>query len=64
MSHGGPSRAAVVHGFTTAFAVGVGIMATAAVVVVTLVRPQDRGPAAGEGVYDAEPGLDPVPVPA
>src|SRR3954471_23480867 len=42
VSHGGNSPDAVVHGFTTAFAVGVGIMAVALVVVVTLIRPQRR----------------------
>src|SRR3954454_18278052 len=36
----GSSPDAVVHGFTTAFAVGVGILALAAVVVNTLIRPE------------------------
>jgi len=40
-SHGGFSNAATVHGFTSAFAVGVGIMALAAIVVVSLIRPNN-----------------------
>src|SRR3954449_12775145 len=56
-AHGGASAAATVHGFTTAFAVGVGIMAVALVVVVTLIRPQPRDPETGEPAYDAESGL-------
>lgn len=39
-SHGGSSPAAVVHGFTTAFWVGAGVMAAAAVMVLLLIRPQ------------------------
>jgi EmrB/QacA subfamily drug resistance transporter len=38
-AHGGFNNVAVVHGFTSAFTVGVGIMALAAIVVVTLIRP-------------------------
>src|SRR3954465_10431896 len=38
VTHGGVSRAAAVHGFTTAFAVSVGILAVAAVVVSSLLR--------------------------
>ena len=54
-SHGGLSAAATVHGFTSAFAIGAGIMTAALIVVVALIRPQRSGPVAGEGVYDAEP---------
>src|SRR4051794_29812614 len=60
-SHGGPSAAATVHGFTTAFAIGAGIMAAAAIVVVTLIRPRGDGPAEGEHVYDVEPAESPHP---
>jgi EmrB/QacA subfamily drug resistance transporter len=43
VAHGGVSRAASVHGFTTAFAVSVGILALAAVVVSSLLRvPRER----------------------
>ena len=41
-SHGGPSAAASVHGFTSAFTVGTGILALAAVVVATFIRPAPR----------------------
>jgi hypothetical protein len=51
-SHGGPSNAAVVHGFTSAFSVGVGIMALAAIVVVALIRPGNGGTPSQELVYD------------
>ena len=50
-SHGGLTNAAVVHGFTSAFAVGVGIMALAAVVVITLIRPGNGTPSE-EHAYD------------
>ncbi|MDQ1699626.1 MAG: hypothetical protein QOG34_1489, partial [Frankiaceae bacterium] len=54
-AHGGLSRAAVVHGFTSAFAVGVGIMALAAIVVLTLIRARRRDDMdAGDGVYDVD----------
>jgi EmrB/QacA subfamily drug resistance transporter len=49
------SPSAVVHGFTSAFGVSVGIMATALLVVVTLIRPaRANRPTDGEGVYDVE----------
>jgi EmrB/QacA subfamily drug resistance transporter len=54
-AHGGLSAAASVHGFTSAFAFGVGILALAAVVVSALVRPaeeRDRDP--GDYAYDVE----------
>ncbi len=41
-SHGGSSQAAVVHGFTTAFAVGVGILVLGTIIVVTLIQPQKK----------------------
>jgi EmrB/QacA subfamily drug resistance transporter len=56
--HGGTSRAAVVHGFTAAFAVAVGIFLLALVVVATLIRGRD--PAVGIGTDAAS--LTPVPV--
>ena len=42
-AHGGPSPAAVVHGFTTAFAVSAGVLAVAAVAVLLLIRPRQAG---------------------
>jgi len=57
-AHGGLSRAATVHGFTSAFSVGVGLMALAAVVVITLIRAGGRNDLDGsEGVYDLESPL-------
>jgi EmrB/QacA subfamily drug resistance transporter len=52
-SHGGVTNAAVVHGFTSAFAIGAGIMALAAIVVVTLIRPNNNTPSQ-ERAYDDE----------
>ncbi len=40
LSHGGPSAQATVHGFTTAFAVGVGVFVVAFAVVVALIQRQ------------------------
>jgi EmrB/QacA subfamily drug resistance transporter len=40
LSHGGPSAAATVHGFTTTFAIGVGIFAVAAAIVFFMISPQ------------------------
>ncbi len=48
-SHGGFSKAAEVHGFTTAFAISAGIMALAFVVVASLIR-RPAPPVGGEGV--------------
>ena len=56
-AHGGLTNAATVHGFTSAFAVGVGIMALAAIVVVSLIRPNNSG--TGETAYEGEPELRP-----
>lgn len=53
-AHGGLTNAAVVHGFTSAFAVGVGIMALAAIMVVTLIRPNNTGGGAHDTAYDDE----------
>ncbi len=53
-SHGGVTNAAVVHGFTSAFAIGAGIMALAAIVVATLVRP-DNGPSQERAYDDDKP---------
>jgi EmrB/QacA subfamily drug resistance transporter len=53
-AHGGMSRAAVVHGFTSAFAVGAGIMALAGIVVASLIRRR-----AGDGnVVTSRGGVD------
>jgi EmrB/QacA subfamily drug resistance transporter len=38
LSHGGPSKAATTHGFTTAFAVGVGVLVLAALIVLFLIQ--------------------------
>jgi hypothetical protein len=53
-AHGGPSRAAVVHGFTSAFSVGVGIMALALLVVASLIRSPRRDRGAGTEVHDPQ----------
>jgi EmrB/QacA subfamily drug resistance transporter len=54
-AHGGVSRAAVVHGFTSAFSVGVGVMALAAIVVSTLIRPgRNRDADGGAAGYDVD----------
>jgi EmrB/QacA subfamily drug resistance transporter len=42
VTHGGASAAATVHGFTSAFAIGVGILGLAGVVVSTLIRSPGR----------------------
>jgi hypothetical protein len=47
--------AAVVHGFTSAFAIGVGIMTLALIVVATLIRPSSRDSGSSDEVYDDEP---------
>ena len=53
-AHGGVTPTAVVHGFTSAFAISAGIMALAAIVVVSLVRPPAGRAGSGEPVYDGE----------
>jgi hypothetical protein len=54
-SHGGVvTPAAVVHGFTSAFAIGVGIMTLALIVVATLIRPS-RDTGSTDEAYDDEP---------
>jgi EmrB/QacA subfamily drug resistance transporter len=62
-SHGGPSKAAEVHGFTSAFAVSAGIAVAAAITVAVLIR-RPQAPAGGAGVAlegDSEPiHLEPV----
>ncbi|MGI8523780.1 MAG: MFS transporter [Mycobacteriales bacterium] len=60
ITHGGPSRAASVHGFSSAFAFAVGILAAAALVVVSLIRGTGRGDA-GHGQISA---TDPAALPA
>ncbi|MDT7551350.1 MAG: hypothetical protein QOE84_3744 [Actinomycetota bacterium] len=59
-AHGGPSRAAVVHGFTSAFAVGVGLLTLAAVVVASLIQPARKPDVESDGVYDVELSSSPV----
>jgi EmrB/QacA subfamily drug resistance transporter len=61
-SHGGLTRAAQVHGFTSAFSVGVGIMLAAALVVVTLVQSPKRDRGDDDKAYDVD--ASPVPVAA
>jgi len=57
-AHGGFSRAATVHGFTSAFTVGVGIMALAAIVVMSLIRARSRHDVDGtETAYDVDAPL-------
>jgi EmrB/QacA subfamily drug resistance transporter len=43
LTHGGPSPAAAVHGFTTAFGIGAATMAVAAVTATALLRPRRAG---------------------
>ncbi len=50
-AHGGPSKAAVTHGFTTAFAVGVGVLVLAAIIVLTLIQSSGK-PGSPETVED------------
>jgi EmrB/QacA subfamily drug resistance transporter len=63
VTHGTGSRAASVHGFTTAFAVAVGILALAAVVVSSLLRVPREIDLTDDGIYVADTGLA-VPIPA
>ena len=49
LSHGGNSNAAVVHGFTTTFAIGVGIFALAAVLTWLLIRGNSKDRPGAEG---------------
>ncbi len=51
LSHGGPSKAATTHGFTTAFAVGTGVLVLAAIIVLTLIQ-SGRKPDAPQTVED------------
>jgi hypothetical protein len=49
-----------VHGFTSGFAVGVGILVAAVIVVSTLIRSPQRHTDVDGGAYEMEPGLAPV----
>jgi hypothetical protein len=53
-SHGGSSPSAVVHGFTTAFGVGVGVLVAGTLIVATMIRPQKAAlpPTADNAVQD------------
>ena len=53
-AHGGLTNAAVVHGFTSAFAVSVGIFAVAAIVVVSLIRTNNTDTPSREQSSDAD----------
>jgi predicted MFS family arabinose efflux permease len=61
--HGGVTPAAVVHGFTSAFTVNVGLLVAASVVVLLLIRSRSGGrPPRRERVSDEPyPGLVPEP---
>ena len=50
-AHGGSSPSAVVHGFTTAFAVGTGVLVVGTIIVLALIQPQKgaRTPDTGDG---------------
>jgi EmrB/QacA subfamily drug resistance transporter len=79
LSHGGPSKAATTHGFTTAFAVGVGVLVLAALIVFFLIQSNRKiaAPAVPSDVPDGAsedysypdaagrplPQADPAPVP-
>jgi hypothetical protein len=66
-AHGGLSPAAIVHGFTTAFAVNVGTLAVALIVVAALVRSRAGGGDRPRGVPEQsheEPYPAFVPEPA
>src|SRR3954447_26369579 len=52
LSHGGVTNAAVVHGFTSAFTVAAGIFVVAAIVVVTLISPNNTNTPSQESAYD------------
>jgi hypothetical protein len=54
VAHGGVSRAAAVHGFTTAFSVSVVLLAVAAVVVAALIRDGRKGDVAQDPGYVAD----------
>jgi EmrB/QacA subfamily drug resistance transporter len=64
LAHGGLSRAASVHGFTSAFAVAVGILALAAVVVAILIQGPRRHAGNDELVYASDPAGMPAAVAA
>jgi EmrB/QacA subfamily drug resistance transporter len=55
VAHGGASRAAAVHGFTTAFAVSVLILTAAAVVVASLIRDGRKDDVASDPGYVSDP---------
>lgn len=58
-AHGGFSKAAEVHGFTTAFSVSVGIMLLALIAVASLIRRPSppSGEREGETLHELEPAL-------
>jgi hypothetical protein len=61
LTHGGPSPAAAVHGFTTAFGIGAATMAVAAVTVTALLRPRragNTGPVSPDAVPDRRLAAD------
>jgi hypothetical protein len=65
VAHGGASRAASVHGFTTAFSVAVGLLALAAIVVVSLIQtPRRDDVASSDSDYVSDLAGLPSPVAA
>ena len=63
VAHGGISKAAVTHGFTSAFAVDVGILGAALLVVVTLIRsrPTQRPELPRQHADELSPAIVPEP---
>jgi len=62
-AHGGLSPAAVVHGFTSAFAINVGLLLAGLIVVATLIRSRAGRPPLPEQKADDEPHASFVPEP-
>jgi EmrB/QacA subfamily drug resistance transporter len=56
-THGGPSAEAIVHGFRTTFAVGVGIFAVAAISTFLLIRPEKRAGGGGQASQPVAPEI-------
>ena len=63
VAHGGLSASAVVHGFTSAFGISVGLLVAAFVVVLWLVRSPDVRPRLPRQAEEPYPALEPAAVP-